>query len=221
MPTDDDHSRGFSEHRLFATNGWVELQLEGFVGRRHLRGQNPAGREIVVVLRLEEEGAGASRSDAVASDPGGALDVGDEDVTLASMKGKALVVLGVLGVCACGSSDEESDGNAIEATRSDGTWMFFYSPTDHNEALHSGTATIEGDCLMVGGTVVVWHRESQDIADAALTAAKEGSAAVFSIGGGGISLDEGDQTIPEEIAEHCDVRAVWFGSPEARVAESG
>jgi hypothetical protein len=88
-----------------------------------------------------------------------------------------------------------------------------HNPGGWDAALHSGTPSIEGGCLFVGGSVVVWHVEQRTASEAALAAAFDGQQPQLLIGGGGISLDEGSIAIPSVIAERCTTRAAWFGSP--------
>lgn len=147
------------------------------------------------------------------------LDVDDASVfarlraIVSLMRSHVAVLLGVL-LMACGADEEGSDAQGLTAVQRDGVWLFFHSPTAYNQALLTGRASVAGECLMIADSVVVWHRANQDEADAALTAAMANSSEMFTIGGGGRSLDEGDDPLPPAITERCDARTVWFGSPE-------
>jgi hypothetical protein len=107
-----------------------------------------------------------------------------------------------------------AQSDEIRAAREDGVWIFSYRPSGWGDALHSGQATIRGECLFVAEAVVVWPETLLARAEAAVSAAKTGRTETFRIGGGGISLDEGDTPIPAVVAERCEAREVWFGAPQ-------
>lgn len=108
---------------------------------------------------------------------------------------------------------EGLDDRAIEASQIDGIWVFSHNPRGGGNALHGGTATIENGCLYVDGAVVVWHTESLDDAKSAIEAVHAGEAPSLSIGGGGISLEEGATSLPSEVTDLCPTSTVWFGAP--------
>ena len=107
-----------------------------------------------------------------------------------------------------------SDGG-IEALQIDGVWVFQHQPEAAMDALHGGTPEIVDGCLVIDNTIVVWHVDRIDEATEAIAAVKAGESTQLLIGGGGISLDEGDRPdqIPTVIADRCPTSAVWFGAP--------
>ena len=107
-----------------------------------------------------------------------------------------------------------SDGG-IEALQIDGVWVFQHQPEAAMDALHGGTPEIVDGCLVVDNTIVVWHVDRIDAATEAIAAVKAGESTQLLIGGGGISVDEGDRPdqIPTVITDRCPTSAVWFGAP--------
>ena len=107
-----------------------------------------------------------------------------------------------------------SDGG-IEALQIDGVWVFQHQPEAAMNALHGGTPEIVDGCLVIDNTIVVWHVDRIDEATEAIAAVKAGESPQLLIGGGGISLDEGDRPdqIPAVITDRCPTSAVWFGAP--------
>ena len=107
-----------------------------------------------------------------------------------------------------------SDGG-IEAIQIDGVWVFQHQPEAAMDALHGGTPEIVDGCLVIDNTIVVWHVDRIDEATEAIAAVKAGESTQLLIGGGGISVDEGDRPdqIPTVITDRCPTSAVWFGAP--------
>ena len=107
-----------------------------------------------------------------------------------------------------------SDGG-IEALQIDGVWVFQHQPEAAMDALHGGTPEIVDGCLVIDNTIVVWHVDRIDEATEAIAAVKAGESTQLLIGGGGISVDEGDRPdqIPTVITDRCPTSAVWFGAP--------
>ena len=125
-----------------------------------------------------------------------------------------ILALGALLAAACGAGPTDlarSDG--ISAQQLEGVWVFSHDPQGGDDALHSGVATIENGCLYVDGAVVVWDADRLDEAESAIASIRDGDSPQLSIGGGGISLDEGSTELPAIIMERCDTALVWFGSP--------
>ncbi|MEA2001324.1 MAG: hypothetical protein U9N84_05495 [Actinomycetota bacterium] len=116
---------------------------------------------------------------------------------------------------AIAATDLTGTANGIEAFQIDGVWVFQHNPEGWDDALHSGTADVVNGCLVVDGTIVIWHIDRIDEAADVIAAINAGGAPQLLIGGGGISLNEGatpDQ-IPAIIADQCPTSAVWFGAP--------
>ena len=108
-----------------------------------------------------------------------------------------------------------ADTAGIEALQIDGVWVFQHQPEAAMDALHGGTPEIVDGCLVVDNTIVVWHVDRIDEATEAIAAVKAGESTQLLIGGGGISVDEGDRPdqIPTVITDRCPTSAVWFGAP--------
>jgi hypothetical protein len=97
----------------------------------------------------------------------------------------------------------------------DGVWVFLHDPEAIMQARHGGKPTIVDGCLYVDDSVVVWHVDQLEEAEAAIAAVRAGEQPDLLIGGGGLSLDEGATPgqIPNIITDACPTRVVWFGNP--------
>jgi hypothetical protein len=139
-------------------------------------------------------------------------------------------------MCGCGSSardgDLESpetvanpgldDGDGSEASSSDtaspddvrahqmlGVKLFWNAATDYDQALWIGPAEIVNDCLLVGGSVVIWHESRLGYAENAVGTLKAGGAITLSVGGSGASAPH------PVVSMNCAGFPIWFGSPDA------
>jgi hypothetical protein len=131
----------------------------------------------------------------------------------------AITLIISLLVFACGGEDQESSEtvDGITARQVEGVWVFSHSPTGGMDALHGGRVTVEGDCLLVDGAVVVFHDDMMQDGIELIGATRDGDELTATIPGGGISLSEGAalDDIPQVIADRCDVDTVWFGAEGA------
>lgn len=80
-------------------------------------------------------------------------------------------------------------------------------------ALHGCVAEIRSSCLYVDDAVVVWHESQIGQAEGLITDINARERPEVLLGGGGISLDEGDTPIPSVITDLCPTRVVWYSSP--------
>lgn len=104
--------------------------------------------------------------------------------------------------------------SGVESVKIDDVWVFRHRPASGGDAaLHSGVAEIKDGCLYVDDAVVIWDKSQIDQAEELIAEIKAGGQPEVLLGGGGISLDEGDTPIPSVIAELCPTRAVWYSSP--------
>ena len=134
-------------------------------------------------------------------------------------------------MCGCADSDSTSDPANLEAEGEDtepdetedgiteetvdGVWIFSHNPHAGDDATHTGVVKIEEECLIVDDAVVVWHATHLTEARDLVARVKAGEAPSLEIGGGGMSMDEGGESLPEIILERCPTtRAVWFESGE-------
>jgi hypothetical protein len=132
-------------------------------------------------------------------------------------------LLAALTLAACGGESHDNPNGetptevdsaaGIQATLVDGVWLFYHDPDGWNDALFTGTPSVVNGCLFVGDAIVVWHVERRDASEEALALARRGEGSPLRIGGGGISLDEGNTPLPSLITERCSTRLVWFGAP--------
>jgi hypothetical protein len=117
-------------------------------------------------------------------------------------------------VAACGSGSAPSM-NEVESLEIDGVWVFQHANSGGEDALHTGVAEINSDCLYVDDAVVVWHEDQIDQASQLIASIKSGEEPQVSLPGGGTSLDEGDTPIAASITDLCPTRVVWYTSPGA------
>lgn len=110
-------------------------------------------------------------------------------------------------------SGSTSAGDGVEPTEIDNVWTFQHDSLGGDAALHGGVAEIRNNCLYVDDAVVVWHESQIGQAEDLITDIKAGGRPDVLLGGGGISLDEGDTPIPSLITDLCPTRVVWYSSP--------
>lgn len=78
-----------------------------------------------------------------------------------------------------------------------------------NKAMHSGKAMVVEGCLFVGDSIVVWPKGSEKEVEAIVEDARRPESKVISLGGGGISEDEG-RTDLSGADVRCSFSGVWF-----------
>lgn len=102
----------------------------------------------------------------------------------------------------------------ITAAEVGDVWIFTHRPSGGDDALHGGRASIVDGCLYVDDTVIIWHIDDLARVDAVVRQVHSGAEIDLTVGGGGISLEEGGQAdqIPQVIRDRCRTRAVWFAS---------
>lgn len=104
----------------------------------------------------------------------------------------------------------------VEAILLGDTWVFAYkeTPSSAMDALSHGTAAQVDGCLQVGEAVVVWWPEQLDQVKEIVLAVQAGGAPELEIGGGGMSLEEGDreEDFPAAVRERCAPTELWFSS---------
>lgn len=104
--------------------------------------------------------------------------------------------------------------SGVEPVEIDEVWVFQHNPAGGSDtALHSGVAEIKDGCLYVDDAVVVWRKSQIDQAENLIKEIRAGEQPDVRLGGGGISLDEGDTPIPSVITDLCPTRVVWYSSP--------
>lgn len=101
----------------------------------------------------------------------------------------------------------------VEPTEIDDVWIFQHDSLGGDGAGHGGVAEIRNSCLYVDDAVVVWHESQIGQAEDLIRDIKAGERPEVLLGGGGISLDEGDTPIPSVITDLCPTRVVWYSSP--------
>lgn len=119
------------------------------------------------------------------------------------------VALGLVLCSACGPVITD-DAEVVELRVSE-TWVFTYTedPLFSWQALHTGPAALKGECLTVGGFVVVWWERHLEDVGALVAAAEAGDALSVTIGGGG------PPSAPEIVRETCPgVGPVWLAGME-------
>ncbi len=102
----------------------------------------------------------------------------------------------------------------VEALQIEGAWVFHYTSVGYGEALLAGTAEIVGDCLVVDGTIVIWHSSRLDDARALISAVQAGEKPKVQVGGGAFPLTDQDRAT---VVKHCSAASVWFGNEEKAV----
>lgn len=125
-----------------------------------------------------------------------------------------------------GGCTPEATDPAIDAIQVGETWVFAYqeAPMLSMQALTSGTAAQVEGCLYVGDAVVVWWPDQLAQVEEIVAAVEAGEAPELQLGGGGLSLDEGDtrEDFPEAVREHCDPSVLWWaGGGTVTVGEGG
>ena len=132
------------------------------------------------------------------------------------MKSKLIaVVVGLVvlvGLAALVPLAAGGTANDIESFQLDGIWVFQQESDDGGEALHTGSAAIVDDCLLVGGAVVVWQPDQKDEFTQVITAVRNGESPSLAVAGAGLSLAEGDVELPSVITDQCQVTEGWFAS---------
>jgi hypothetical protein len=127
---------------------------------------------------------------------------------------KRLLIVACVALVAASCDSGQTDAvEGVEPAQIDNVWIFQYDSLGGGDALHGGIAEIKDDCLYVDDAVVVWHRDQIDEAGELIDRIQGGEQPQVSLGGGGISLDEGDTPIPETINELCPTRTVWYTRP--------
>ena len=97
-----------------------------------------------------------------------------------------------------------ADGGTISALSLDGVWIFRMTGFWGQEAILSGEAGIDGDCLVVGDHVVIWPPTGRGFrAVEVLAAARSGRGRLVQLAGG----ESGD--VPAVVAERCAIDRVW------------
>ena len=100
----------------------------------------------------------------------------------------------------------------VEALQIGGVWVFQHTTDEAMLAAFWGPAEIVDGCLFVNDTIVIWHVSRLDDVQAAIVAIQSGDPVQLETGGGGRSLDDGDQ-IPTAISDHCSTSSWYYGAP--------
>jgi hypothetical protein len=125
------------------------------------------------------------------------------------MLGLAAILLGQ----GCGSStDDESE--AISARQLQGVWVFHHDPDGWDDAAFSGVGTIEDNCLLVNGTVVVWHRQRSQDPAWLIAEIETGNQPYVRLGGSLLDKERAPADYASVVFERCPVQDVWFASPD-------
>jgi len=113
---------------------------------------------------------------------------------------------------AAGTAPSVSAG--LTATKVDDVWIFIGSAPPAPEpgkmkiittdALHGGRPTIENDCLLVGGAVIVWWSDQLELAERLVGEAKTGSPTDVSIPGGATAA------APSIVSDRCGVTTLHY-----------
>ncbi|MBL4685368.1 MAG: hypothetical protein JKY37_12310 [Nannocystaceae bacterium] len=108
---------------------------------------------------------------------------------------------------------ETSDAAGVEAKQIDGVWVFEHHSPDSMQALHGGVPTIVDGCLLVDGAVVIWHDSTIAEVTRLIAAVKAGESPTVSVGGGGMSVEEGASAddFPSAVTQRCSTTTIWFG----------
>lgn len=113
--------------------------------------------------------------------------------------------------------------DGVEAQQLGGAWVFTYltPPQGSLAALMVGPATVTDGCLLVDGAAVVWHEAQLPTVERVIDAIEAGATPTATVGGGGLSLEEGStlDDFPPAIVARCSPRVVWFASPEQVTVE--
>ena len=121
-------------------------------------------------------------------------------------------------VLACGGAASEGDSQRepLSVSQVDRIWIFSHRPDAWNTARHSGYASIDGDCLLVGDHVVIWAEQRLSEAQDLVRAVKRGERPYAVVGGSALFPTDSDvvRDVPSEVLERCPDKAIWSGAPD-------
>ena len=111
--------------------------------------------------------------------------------------------------------------DSIAAQQHNDVWLFSQEPSGGGDALQGGIASVEEDCLLVGGGVVVWMADDLEFARALVDQVADGEMPTVTVAGAGLALGEGatPDDLPMTVLSHCGAHDVWFANAPGELVE--